>query len=279
MWIVTTDLDGTLLDHQDYAWAGASKAIDALEDRGIPLIFCTSKTRAEILPLRDAIGNRHPFVVENGGAVCFPEEAFRRFLPDVQPRDGFLKISLGKPYAELVSALAGAAREAHCKVRGFAGASAEEIAQWCGFSPARGALAKEREYDEPFLLDEGDSNALIAAIEKRGFQWTRGGRFWHILGNQGKGVAIDTLRKVYETVAKRVQIAALGDSLNDLPMLEKAEYPILIPSPQLAAMREALPRAHVAPEPGSRGWGEAVLAAIPAWLTFNAEIPRPPFEY
>lgn len=279
MWIVTTDLDGTLLNHEDYGWAGAAEAIDALEDRGIPLIFCTSKTRAEILPLRDAMENRHPFIVENGGAIYFPARAYRRYLPGALASNGYLKVALGRPYSELVAALEDAAREAHCKVRGFAGATAEEVAEWCGFSSEQGALAKQREYNEPFLLEEGDANALIAAIEKRGLQWTRGSRFWHILGTQGKGAAIEKLREVYESVAKRVQIAALGDSLNDLPMLERAEYPILIPSPQLPAMRVALPHAQVAPESGSKGWGLAVLAAIPEWLRFNAEIPRPPFEY
>lgn len=279
MWIVATDLDGTLLDHQGYSWEGASAAIATLEERGVPLIFCTSKTRAEVLPLREATGNRHPFIVENGGAVYFPAKHFAEALPNAPERDGLLALVLGTPYASLVDALAGAAHEAQCKVRGFSGATVEEVAQWCEFSLAEAALAKRREYDEPFLLETGDPGALTVAIEARGLRWTRGGRFWHILGANDKGAALRKLRGVYESFGAPVQIAALGDSPNDLPMLQEADHPILMPSPKLEEMRKLLREAQIAPAPGSKGWGQAVQEAIPTWLTYNREIPRPPFEY
>ncbi|MCC6263916.1 MAG: HAD-IIB family hydrolase [Bryobacterales bacterium] len=276
---MVTDLDGTLLDHHGYSWEGAREAIHLLELRGVPLIFCTSKTRAEVLPLREAIGNGHPFIVENGGAVYFPEKHFAAALAGAAVHDGFVVHVLGTPYAALVDALAQAAREARCNVRGFADATVEEVARWCEFSTEEATLAKDREYDEPFLLESGDPEALIAAIEARGLRWTRGGRFWHILGTNAKDAAVRVLRHAYESFGAPVQAAAAGDSPNDLPMLREAEYPILMPSPQLEEMRKNLPGAHIAPEPGSRGWGRAVLEAIPAWLTFNREIPRPPFEY
>ncbi|MFQ5696467.1 MAG: mannosyl-3-phosphoglycerate phosphatase, partial [Terriglobia bacterium] len=47
--IVFTDLDATLLDHQTYSWAAAEPALRRLRLLGIPLVFCTSKTRAEVL--------------------------------------------------------------------------------------------------------------------------------------------------------------------------------------------------------------------------------------
>lgn len=279
MWIVVTDLDGTLLDHEGYSWEGAREAIRALEERGVPLIFCTSKTRAETLVLREATGNQHPFIVENGGAIYFPAKPFRAALPDAPESDGLLAMVLGTPYASLVDTLADAAREAHCEVHGFAGATVEQVAEWCGFSLAEAALAKRREFDEPFLLGAGNPEFLIAAIEARGLRWTRGGRFWHILGANDKGVAVRTLRNVYESFGAPVNVAALGDSPNDLPMLREADNPILMPSPQLDALRQALPQAKLAPAPGSAGWGRAILEAIPEWLTYNREIPRPPFEY
>lgn len=70
-------------------------------------------------------------------------------------------------------------------------------------------------------------------------------------------------------------MAALGDSPNDLLMLREADDPILMLSPQLEAMRQALPNAQVAPAPGPEGWSRVVLKAIPVWLTYNQEIPRP----
>jgi mannosyl-3-phosphoglycerate phosphatase len=67
--LVFSDLDGTLLDHDTYSFETARPALAELKERGIPLVLATSKTRAETESVRSALGNRHPFVVENGGAV------------------------------------------------------------------------------------------------------------------------------------------------------------------------------------------------------------------
>ena len=67
--VVFSDLDGTLLDHYTYSFEDARPALGRLRAAGVPLVLCTSKTRAEIAPLRDALRNTHPFISENGGAV------------------------------------------------------------------------------------------------------------------------------------------------------------------------------------------------------------------
>ena len=46
--VIFSDLDGTLLDHQTYSPAPARPALEALRARAIPLVLCTSKTRAEV---------------------------------------------------------------------------------------------------------------------------------------------------------------------------------------------------------------------------------------
>ena len=52
--LVFTDLDGTLLDHEDYSYAAANEALAELRSRRIPLILCSSKTAA-VSPRRGAI--------------------------------------------------------------------------------------------------------------------------------------------------------------------------------------------------------------------------------
>ena len=46
--IIFTDLDGTLLDSHTYSYKKAINALQLLKKKEIPLIFYTSKTRAEI---------------------------------------------------------------------------------------------------------------------------------------------------------------------------------------------------------------------------------------
>ena len=47
--ILFTDLDGTLLNHDDYAYEDAKPALKRIEAEDIPLIIVTSKTREELL--------------------------------------------------------------------------------------------------------------------------------------------------------------------------------------------------------------------------------------
>ena len=68
-----SDLDGSLLDHYSYSFDAALPAVNALEELDIPLILVSSKTRAEILAVREQLANRHPFIVENGADVFVPQ--------------------------------------------------------------------------------------------------------------------------------------------------------------------------------------------------------------
>ncbi|MCE8458362.1 HAD-IIB family hydrolase, partial [Rhodovulum sulfidophilum] len=59
--LIFTDLDGTLLDHETYSHAEAAPALTALRAAGVPVILASSKTAAEIAPLRAELGlSAHP---------------------------------------------------------------------------------------------------------------------------------------------------------------------------------------------------------------------------
>ena len=47
--MVFTDLDGSLLDHENYAFDAALPALEALARADIPVSIVSSKTRAEII--------------------------------------------------------------------------------------------------------------------------------------------------------------------------------------------------------------------------------------
>jgi mannosyl-3-phosphoglycerate phosphatase len=68
-YIVFTDLDGTLLNHDNYDYTDALPGISLLKKSGIPLVFCSSKTRQEQEMLRGALNITDPFIVEDGGAI------------------------------------------------------------------------------------------------------------------------------------------------------------------------------------------------------------------
>jgi len=81
--LVFSDLDGTLLGHNNYDWSPARPTLARLQDMGAGVVLATSKTAAEVHALREEIGfGGWPSIVENGGGVVSAEarEAFQAAL-------------------------------------------------------------------------------------------------------------------------------------------------------------------------------------------------------
>jgi len=261
MLIFITDLDGTLLD-KNYSYEAAHDALRILREHRIPLILCTSKTRAEVEACRCLLENRHPFVVENGGALYIPELYFGRRICAPLRRDGYAVIEFGSPYSDLVQCLLEAAAESRCSVRGFHEMSIEEISERCNMSVAAAALAKRREYDEPFEILEGDERRLTDAIERRKKRWTRGGSFYHILGANDKAHCVNLLIHFYKRIHDHVVTVGLGDGLNDAGFLSLVDMPILMKSPAIEDLKKAVPGGILSRGNGPSAWNDAVLEIV-----------------
>jgi mannosyl-3-phosphoglycerate phosphatase len=267
--VIFTDLDGTLLDSTTYSFAAAQEALTDLWTHDIPLIVVSSKTRAEIEPIRVRLRNHHPFIVENGGAVVIPTDYFPFPLADTVLRDGFDVVELGTPYRLLRAALKDIQGVTGRELRGYGDMSVDEIIARTGLARAEAELSKQREYDEPFVA-EGPAvseDRLAEAIAARGLRYTKGDRFSHLMGPHDKGQAVRYLIDCYRRVASRnregVRTVGVGNSLNDLPMLEAVEHPILVQ--RVDGSYEPgieLPRLIRAPGPGPIGWNRAVLSLL-----------------
>jgi len=257
--VIFTDLDGTLLDAGTYSFAAAAEALGVVERLGIPLVFCTSKTRAEILYWRERTGNSHPFISENGGGVFMPAGYFGFDVPGATPSDGYMVLNLGTPYQRLREALS-SLRAKGFGIRGFGDMSADEVAKLTGLDIPQAQLAKKREYDEPFVHNGavGDVSLLLVAIERLGLRHTKG-RLMHILGESDKGRAVRFLCGLYEKQYGRVVTAAVGDSPNDAPMLASVDYPFLVKKPGVGHDPDIdVPGATRLEGTGPQGWAEAV---------------------
>lgn len=248
--LVVTDLDGSLLD-ATYSAAAAEPALRALRDRGIPLVLCSSKTRAEVAPISRALGLSHPFIVENGGAIVFP-----------RARGDNEVLLLGIPRAQLTRALQELARRTECRVRGFADFTSWGLSRLTGLDGPSAERALDREFDEPFLVESGDVDRLARVAEAGGLRVTRGGRFFHLTGPHDKATGLRALLERYERQGMRFSTVGLGDSQGDLPLLRAVDWPIVIPGPEGDALANALPGAERAPAAGPSGWNAAVLAVL-----------------
>ena len=265
--LVFTDLDGTLLDHRTYEHAPARPALDALAGAGIPLVLCSSKTRAEMLVVQREIGVAGPFIPENGGAVLLSGEAgaLAEAFPDRWA--GLPAKVFGTGYSALRGALRGLREELSAELRGFGDAALGEVVAWTGLDRERARLAKERDFDEPFVWEPEPGEAQVENarrwLDARGLRLTRGGRFWHLTGPSDKGRAV---RWLIETAAclwgARPATLALGDSPNDLPMLAEVDEGVLVERPEGGHLVPRPPGLRTEKGVGPVGWNRAVLG----WL-------------
>jgi mannosyl-3-phosphoglycerate phosphatase len=266
--LVITDLDGTLLDGETYDVGPAQPGLDALRERRVSLVLCSSKTRAEMEPLARELELDAPLIVENGGAIVLRARMLP-FLPPGGRRDGdHLVVPLGSTRGVLLAALDEVAKEAGVAVRSFAMMTPGEVVKRTGLDPEAAARALKREWDEPFVVEpEGGRDTTLRleeAARRRGLRVTHGGRFHHLTGTSDKGLAVRMLLKLLPD-DPHGRTVGLGDAANDLPMLEAVDRPILMPRRDGtidAALAAALPGAERAPAPGPAGWSAAILGVL-----------------
>lgn len=267
-YLLFTDLDGSLLDNDTYSFDAALPALQALHSQQIPVILVSGKTRAEIEPLRERLDHHAPFIVENGAAVYVPFETFL-FTPERSRRRSMHHvIELGTPYALLRDVLRQIETAVGTRLRGFGDLSVDEVMATTGLSREDALRAMLREFDEPFLINGPPRliEEICRQIVTRGLNWTRGGRFFHLTGNNDKGRAAEILLRCYLRQSREeedlpdIETIGIGDSLNDLPLLLTVDHPILVQKPDGSYDPDInLPNLIRAPGIGPIGWNHAVL--------------------
>jgi mannosyl-3-phosphoglycerate phosphatase family protein len=261
--LVFTDLDGSLLDHHDYSFRAALPTLEALESAAIPVMAATSKTRLEVQQLREQLGNRHPFIVENGAAIVIPAGYFPTRPADTLERDGYWVCELGAPRQRWLQLLASLEDTFGGDFEYFSRAGVEGIAAMTGLSQQQAALANQREYSEPvqWLGSDARRREFIEALRVAGATVLQGGRFLTVAGDSDKGRALAWLRaaSLQARGAAACHDLAIGDSGNDCAMLEAAETALLVRSPvhdfPVLKRRAGIIRSG---EYGPAGWAEGV---------------------
>jgi mannosyl-3-phosphoglycerate phosphatase len=261
-YIIFTDLDGTLLDSETYSYEKSLAAINRLKENGIPIIFCSAKTRAEQEIYRRELGLFHPFIVENGGAIFIPRDYFPFPFDYHKVVDDLLAIELAIPRSRVRKLLAKISKENDFRFRGLGDLSATEVAGITGLNLEFAKLAKHREYDEPVEFDpprEKDTHKFLAKLGEEGLNWSYGGRLYHVMGGGDKGKAVEILSDLYRKMWRRRRTIGLGNSLNDLPMLSQVDIPILVQKRDYNWEDINLPRLRKVQGVGPEGWSRAIV--------------------
>lgn len=262
MLIIFTDLDGTLLNQDDYRYDAALPTLSKLKKQGIPVIPVTSKTRAEVEVLRHEIGLNAPFIVENGSGIFIPKNDPNFNLKDTIIYEQYHLKQLGCTYEETRQELANISRTLGEKLQGFGDFSNQDIVDLTGLSLQEAKLAKTRDFTEPFVIPKNlDPKKISTLIEtnNNGFSVVIGDRFSHLISiNSGKGKAVNWLMENYQFKDEKIITVGLGNSPNDLPMLENVDIPIIIPSKKGIHSGLQGKSWKIASSPGCKGWTQSI---------------------
>lgn len=220
--MIVTDLDGSLLDHHTYRWQPAQPWLDRLKQHQIPLVFCSSKTASEIIPLQQQLGfSGAPFIAENGALV------------QLDSAEGdTVRHHAGKDYSEICHCLRRLRQQYQFRFSGFADFTDREVADITGLTVSNAALARRREASESLVWRDSEQQftAFREALDAESLSLTQGGRFWHVMAKgSGKGAALAWLLQAYPSHHQQPFVTVgLGDGPNDAPMLDSVDYAVVI---------------------------------------------------
>ncbi|MEA9392630.1 mannosyl-3-phosphoglycerate phosphatase-related protein [Acerihabitans sp. TG2] len=222
--VVITDLDGSLLDHHTYSWQPAALWLDKLIAAQVPVILCSSKTTAEIVPLQASMGLQGlPFIAENGALVQLTSPLFT----DASP----IKIR-GYDYDTIRTIIQRLRDVKGFRFLGFGDVDEKVIGEWTGLAPQQAMLAQQREASEAFIWRDSDVRLaeFTSLLATEGLSVTQGGRFYHVMSaNSSKGAAVrQLLQHFHQQDGRSWRSLGLGDGPNDISMLNEVDYAVII---------------------------------------------------
>jgi len=264
--VIYTDLDGTLIDFKDYSFDVTAPLVKTLEITRIPVVFCSSKTRVEQAFYRKAIGVTAPFITENGSAIFIPKDYFSFDIAYDTMIDNYLVIELGIDRSSILEIIVKAREVSGAEVFGYADLPLGEISSILKLDAEASQRASSRDYSETLIKGDKESKAfkkMVAMLEEKGLQCNAGGKFHTVISQKSdKGKAVQKLHELFKQQNANAISVGLGDSANDLPLLQSVDKPFLVQKPGNWWDNLAAPNLVKVPEVGPKGWVEAVSGLI-----------------
>lgn len=271
--VVFTDLDGTLLDHHTYQLDAAKPVLAKLKELSIPVVLNTSKTLVEVLEIRTEHQLTAPFIIENGAAVYIPVGYFNEMPEDCIESNGYWCKSFCHERQHWLDLLTQHAHQFSGEYQGFSQLNVEELIVLTGLTAKQAEQALQRDYSEPlhWLGSDETKTTFIEYMSELGAKILHGGRFMHVSGYCDKGQAQQWLLEQYQAEQQlkfpnddiNMASIALGDSGNDIAMLEQATIAVQIKTPvHVFPVLQRTEHVYQSTKYGPEGWAECLTQLL-----------------
>ena len=258
---IFTDLDGSLLNHNNFEFMEIKDFILDCIKNGIKIIPNTSKTKSEIEVFLDQLGQNLPFVVENGAAIHNLDLVHRK----LRFKNNSLVFSRSvNEILELFEKRIPIELKKRCSF--LKDMSSIEQMKILGLNKKYLPFALNREYSMPLVFDGSKElvNRFTALLKKIGMKLHEGGRIYNICDDCSKGKAMTTLiEKLKNDFNFKSHSIVIGDSPNDISMLDVSDQPCIIPLPNKKNLCHLKDKKIIrATQSAPQGWEEVVRASL-----------------
>jgi predicted mannosyl-3-phosphoglycerate phosphatase (HAD superfamily) len=180
---------------------GLASLLGALDERSIPVVLVSGRSRLQLDDARRRLDHAHPFIAESGSAVFIPEDYFHRKIEGGLRMGRFLCMPVARPQPAAREALDALCEAAGISVVSLRSLSPRELAQNTGLAVREAEMVRQGDFEEYFFFagasDEDIARFRLAAAE-RGLSLHEDAPLW------GLSVGADLARAVK-------QISALYD--------------------------------------------------------------------
>jgi len=255
--LIFTDLDGSLLNRENFEFGSIKNFLKELLTNDIFVIPNSSKTAKEIINFNEELGEKLPYIAENGSSI-HDLNLINSNFPE--------KITLSREINELLEIFKSKVpNNLKLKCKFLKDLSKKDQLNILGLPADKIKYAIKRDYTVPFKF-EGDKNQkekLQKCIQSSGLTLQEGGRVINLCDKVSKSQAMKNVVKVFKKVNNDKLITiAVGDNYNDLDMLRNSDFPCLVFNDKFTLEKININNCIVSKKPAPEGWEEIVKLAL-----------------
>lgn len=218
----------TIVPVRGRSLAGFEEFGAKLDHAGLPVVWVTARSRAQMDEPRRKFGHQHPFIGEDGCGVYLPEDYFH-LRPAKTVRMGrFTCIPVAETQPAASEALESLAEQTGVSVVPLRSLAPRELAQNTNLPERDAELARQRDFDELFFFagaSDADIQRFVTEARQRKIELRQHGVLWSLAVGASLGQCVRELSKLYERALRShpaiVGIATAGEAEGLLPACDR----------------------------------------------------------
>ena len=254
--LIFTDLDGSLLNRDNFEFGSIKNFIKELLSHDIFIIPNSSKTAKEITNFNDELEEKLPYIAENGSSI-HDLNLINSNFPE--------KITLSREIGELLEIFQkNVPNNLKIKCKFLKDLTKKEQLNILGLPADKVKFAIKRDYTLPFKF-EGNKNQkekLQKFIKSSGLTIQEGGRIINLCDKVSKVKAMNRVVKILKKTEGIVKTIGVGDNYNDLEMLKNSDFPCLVFNDKFLLDTININNCIVSKNLAPNGWQEVVKMAL-----------------